>query len=82
MTTTTAVLVLEDGTRYEGPAYGARGRTLGEAVFATGMSGYQETLTDPSYAGQLVVMTELLLRGPQTVGEVRGRASRRRDQAR
>ncbi|MFL0712665.1 MAG: glutamine-hydrolyzing carbamoyl-phosphate synthase small subunit [Microcella pacifica] len=57
MTTTTAVLVLEDGTRYEGRAYGARGRTLGEAVFATGMSGYQETLTDPSYAGQLVVMT-------------------------
>ena len=57
MTTTTAVLVLEDGTRYEGRSYGARGRTLGEAVFATGMSGYQETLTDPSYAGQLVVMT-------------------------
>ncbi|MEO5533660.1 MAG: glutamine-hydrolyzing carbamoyl-phosphate synthase small subunit [Pseudolysinimonas sp.] len=52
-----AVLVLEDGTRYEGRAYGARGRTLGEAVFATGMTGYQETLTDPSYAGQIVVMT-------------------------
>ncbi len=52
-----AVLVLEDGTRYEGRAYGARGRTLGEAVFATGMSGYQETLSDPSYAGQIVVMT-------------------------
>ncbi|MEO8528718.1 MAG: glutamine-hydrolyzing carbamoyl-phosphate synthase small subunit [Pseudolysinimonas sp.] len=52
-----AVLVLEDGTRYEGNAYGARGRTLGEAVFATGMTGYQETLTDPSYAGQIVVMT-------------------------
>ena len=43
-----AVLVLEDGTRYDGRAYGARGRTLGEAVFATGMTGYQETLTDPS----------------------------------
>jgi carbamoyl-phosphate synthase small subunit len=57
VTTTTAVLVLEDGTRYEGRAYGAQGRTFGEAVFATGMSGYQETLTDPSYAGQLVVMT-------------------------
>ena len=53
----TAVLVLEDGTRYEGNAYGARGRTLGEAVFATGMTGYQETLTDPSYAGQIVLMT-------------------------
>ncbi|MGV8885254.1 MAG: glutamine-hydrolyzing carbamoyl-phosphate synthase small subunit [Microbacteriaceae bacterium] len=52
-----AVLVLEDGTRYEGYAYGARGRALGEAVFATGMTGYQETLTDPSYAGQIVVMT-------------------------
>ncbi len=52
-----AVLVLEDGTRYEGRAYGARGRTLGEAVFATGMTGYQETLTDPSYAGQIVVQT-------------------------
>ncbi|MFC5501678.1 glutamine-hydrolyzing carbamoyl-phosphate synthase small subunit [Lysinimonas soli] len=52
-----AVLVLEDGTRYHGHAYGARGRTLGEAVFATGMTGYQETLTDPSYAGQIVVMT-------------------------
>ncbi|MFZ2964354.1 MAG: glutamine-hydrolyzing carbamoyl-phosphate synthase small subunit [Rhodoglobus sp.] len=52
-----AVLVLEDGTRYTGDAYGARGRTLGEVVFATGMTGYQETLTDPSYAGQIVVMT-------------------------
>ncbi|CAN5334914.1 glutamine-hydrolyzing carbamoyl-phosphate synthase small subunit [soil metagenome] len=52
-----AVLVLEDGTRYPGTAYGALGRTLGEVVFATGMTGYQETLTDPSYAGQIVVMT-------------------------
>jgi carbamoyl-phosphate synthase small subunit len=52
-----AYLVLEDGTRYTGSAYGARGRTLGEVVFATGMTGYQETLTDPSYAGQIVVMT-------------------------
>ncbi len=56
-TTDPAVLVLEDGTRYTGRAYGARGRTLGEVVFATGMTGYQETLTDPSYAGQIVVMT-------------------------
>jgi|SRR5690606_30700111 len=55
--TAPAVLVLEDGSRYTGRAYGARGRTLGEAVFATGMTGYQETLTDPSYAGQIVVMT-------------------------
>lgn len=52
-----AVLVLEDGTRYSGNAYGARGQTFGEVVFATGMTGYQETLTDPSYAGQIVVMT-------------------------
>ncbi len=52
-----AVLVLEDGTRYVGTAYGALGTTLGEAVFATGMTGYQETLTDPSYAGQIVLMT-------------------------
>ena len=52
-----AVLVLEDGRRYDGRAYGARGATLGEAVFATGMTGYQETLTDPSYAGQIVMMT-------------------------
>lgn len=54
---TRAVLVLEDGTRYVGHPFGVTGRTLGEAVFATGMSGYQETLTDPSYAGQIVVMT-------------------------
>lgn len=52
-----AVLVLEDGRRYEGRAWGAVGETLGEVVFQTGMTGYQETLTDPSYAGQIVVMT-------------------------
>lgn len=52
-----AALVLEDGTRHIGRAYGARGRTLGEVVFATGMSGYQETITDPSYAGQIVLQT-------------------------
>jgi carbamoyl-phosphate synthase small subunit len=57
VTTSPAVLVLEDGTRFVGRRYGAEGRTVGEAVFATGMSGYQETLTDPSYAGQIVVMT-------------------------
>lgn len=52
-----AVLVLEDGTRHNGRAYGAEGTTLGEVVFATGMSGYQETITDPSYAGQIVLQT-------------------------
>ncbi|HWU29799.1 MAG TPA: glutamine-hydrolyzing carbamoyl-phosphate synthase small subunit [Microbacterium sp.] len=54
---TSAVLVLEDGTRFTGRAYGAVGTTLGEVVFATGMTGYQETLTDPSYAGQIVLQT-------------------------
>lgn len=54
---TPAVLVLEDGKRYVGKSYGKTGRTLGELVFATGMTGYQETLTDPSYAGQIVLMT-------------------------
>ena len=57
LTPDSAVLVLEDGTRFVGRAYGARGTTLGEVVFATGMSGYQETLTDPSYAGQIVLQT-------------------------
>ena len=52
-----AVLVLEDGRAWHGREYGAAGTTVGEAVFATGMTGYQETLTDPSYAGQIVVMT-------------------------
>ncbi|EYT48484.1 glutamine-hydrolyzing carbamoyl-phosphate synthase small subunit [Brachybacterium muris] len=52
-----AVLILEDGTVVHGTAYGARGQRLGEVVFSTGMTGYQETLTDPSYAGQIVVQT-------------------------
>ena len=52
-----ALLVLEDGTIYRGYGYGATGASLGEAVFSTGMTGYQETLTDPSYAGQIVVQT-------------------------
>lgn len=52
-----AVLVLEDGTRFAGDSFGTVGTTFGEAVFSTGMSGYQETLTDPSYAGQIVTMT-------------------------
>ncbi len=52
-----AVLVLEDGRAFAGLAYGAIGETVGEAVFATGMTGYQETLTDPSYRRQVVVQT-------------------------
>jgi carbamoyl-phosphate synthase small subunit len=53
----TAVLVLEDGRVFTGQAYGARGASFGEAVFSTGMTGYQETLTDPSYRRQIVVQT-------------------------
>jgi len=52
-----ALLVLEDGTSLRGEAFGARGAVFGEAVFATGMTGYQETLTDPSYHRQVIIMT-------------------------
>jgi len=52
-----AILVLEDGRTFHGESFGAAGETFGEAVFSTGMSGYQETLTDPSYHRQVVVMT-------------------------
>jgi carbamoyl-phosphate synthase small subunit len=52
-----ALLALEDGWVFRGRAFGARGETFGEAVFNTGMAGYQEVLTDPSYTGQVVVMT-------------------------
>jgi carbamoyl-phosphate synthase small subunit len=52
-----ALLVLEDGRFWRGRSYGAVGQTVGEAVFATGMTGYQETLTDPSYHRQVVVQT-------------------------
>lgn len=55
--TSPALLVLEDGRVFRGRAFGAVGQALGEAVFSTGMTGYQETLTDPSYRGQVVVMT-------------------------
>ncbi len=57
MTQQSAILVLEDGTCFEGRAVGADGVAVGEAVFNTSMSGYQEILTDPSYAGQLVTLT-------------------------
>ena len=52
-----ALLVLEDGRTFTGSSYAATGSTLGEIVFTTGMTGYQETLTDPSFAGQIVVQT-------------------------
>jgi carbamoyl-phosphate synthase small subunit len=57
MSVSPAVLVLEDGRSFHGEAFGAFGETFGEAVFATGMTGYQETLTDPSYHRQVVVQT-------------------------
>ena len=50
-------LLLADGTVYQGKSFGAEGETLGEVVFTTGMVGYLETLTDPSYYGQIVVQT-------------------------
>src|SRR6476619_7486185 len=52
-----ARLVLADGTTFEGHAVGAEGRAVGEVVFTTGMTGYQEVLTDPSYCSQIVTMT-------------------------
>jgi len=57
VTAAPALLVLEDGTTFRGAGYGADGETFGEMVFNTGMTGYQETLTDPSYCGQIVAMT-------------------------
>lgn len=52
-----ATLLLEDGTIYEGQSFGAEGTNFGELVFNTSMTGYQEILTDPSYAGQVIIMT-------------------------
>lgn len=57
MTTRPAILLLEDGRVFHGESYGAVGETIAEIVFSTGMTGYQETLTDPSYRGQIVAMT-------------------------
>jgi carbamoyl-phosphate synthase small subunit len=54
---TDALLVLEDGSAFDGSSFGATGEAFGEVVFNTGMTGYQEVLTDPSYARQIVVMT-------------------------
>lgn len=52
-----AFILLEDGTRFDGEAVGAPGHAVGEIVFTTGMSGYQESMTDPSFAGQLITFT-------------------------
>ena len=56
-----AILALADGTTFEGQAFGSIGETVGEVVFNTSMSGYQEILTDPSYRGQIVTMTYPLI---------------------
>jgi len=56
-----AILALADGAHFEGTAFGAEGATVGEVVFNTGMTGYQEVLTDPSYAGQIVALTYPLI---------------------
>ena len=56
-----ALLVLEDGRTFNGASFGADGESFGEMVFNTSMSGYQEILTDPSYAGQIVCMTYPLI---------------------
>ncbi len=53
----TAYVLLEDGTRFDGIAVGAADAATGEVVFTTGMSGYQESVTDPSYRGQIIVFT-------------------------
>ncbi|MBA3352558.1 MAG: glutamine-hydrolyzing carbamoyl-phosphate synthase small subunit [Blastocatellia bacterium] len=58
---TKAILVLEDGRTFSGASFGAEGETFGEMVFNTSMTGYQEILTDPSYAGQIVCMTYPLI---------------------
>ena len=56
-----AYLLLADGTLFEGTAVGYEGQSIGEVVFNTGMAGYQEVLTDPSYYGQVVTMTYPLI---------------------
>src|SRR5271165_4550397 len=57
MTPATGYVLLEDGTSFEGEVFGAEGHAVGEVVFTTGMSGYQESMTDPSFAGQLITFT-------------------------
>src|SRR5207302_6753777 len=69
MTTPVAKLALEDGTVYTGRAFGAPGEKLGEVVFNTSMTGYQEVLTDPSYKGQIVTMTYPLIGNYGTTAE-------------
>jgi len=56
-----AIMILSDGTVFDGYSFGAKGETIGEVVFNTSMAGYQEILTDPSYKGQIVAMTYTLI---------------------
>jgi carbamoylphosphate synthase small subunit len=67
-----ALLVLEDGSVYRGNAFAGKGEVLGEVVFNTGMTGYQEILTDPSYAEQLICFTAPMV---GTYGVARGRST-------
>ena len=73
-----ALLVLEDGRTFNGTSFGAEGESFGEIVFNTSMSGYQEILTDPSYAGQIVCMTYPLIGNYGTNAEDVNRAGRGR----
>ena len=57
MSFTKAILFLEDGRSFTGESFGAQGEAIGEVVFNTSLTGYQEVLTDPSYKGQMVTMT-------------------------
>ncbi|HEY2935780.1 MAG TPA: carbamoyl-phosphate synthase domain-containing protein, partial [Gaiellaceae bacterium] len=71
----TGFLALEDGTVFRGQSVGAAGTAFGEAVFTTSMSGYQETVTDPSYAGQIVCFTAPMV-GNYGVAEERSQSDR------
>ena len=68
-----ALLVLADGLVLRGEAFGAKATALGEVVFNTGMTGYQEVMTDPSYAGQLVTFTYPELGTPGSTAAIRRR---------
>ena len=72
-----ALLALEDGTVWEGDGFGARTERVGEVVFNTALSGYQEVLTDPSYRGQMVVMTAPRSVTPASTSRMSSRAGRR-----
>ena len=73
-----AYLLLADGTVFEGRSFGAKGTVTGEVVFTTGLTGYQETLTDPSYYGQIVAQTFPLI-GNYGVNDEDFESEKRRD---